>query len=380
MEDWQFALSGLNQTINGVSATEGTWRKNRKAMKLQAKLNEQAAEKAYDRQLEFYQRQLDDQVRLRDEERLFNDPTSVKKRYQDAGINPTAAFGTAGSYTPTQMADIPSTPNVASGSTSALSAPMAHYVDPMSTYLDAMLKKAQIDNINANTKKQEGDTQDPDVTKRIQLLVEAAKKVENRNTSALAGINEIHEAFAAAKEAQEYSLRQIEYSRIFTMIKNLEKDNDVKDATIKNLTEAANLASEQALTEFYKRNNINASTKLLNEQAITEKYKQSLDAANVKLVEANTKEAEERAKKVDAEITRLGKLNELSDQQIHEMIQARKLAWAKYGFNVLLSVSQEARSWCTFGFGSKGAAPLEDKTAGNNSPTFFGDDGLGAGF
>ena len=84
------------------------------------------------------------------------------QRYKNAKLNPTAAFGVSGTYTPAQQsASVPQSSGVGLGSVSAFSPR-----DP----IDMALRLAQLANINADTRKKEGDTRDPEETKRGQRL------------------------------------------------------------------------------------------------------------------------------------------------------------------------------------------------------------------
>lgn len=163
-------MNWATQIANGVGALasaigtrkemERQYNYNRKLMKLQSEYNEQAAINSYQRQLDFYGIQNE-----------YNDPSNVRKRYEAAGVNPYAAFGTAGSYTPAQQsASVPDQAGVGLPSTSLGPRPA---FDP----LDAILRAAQIRNINADTDKKRGDTLDPDETKRGQKLTNKLKEL-----------------------------------------------------------------------------------------------------------------------------------------------------------------------------------------------------------
>nr|UCS96071.1 MAG: DNA pilot protein [Microviridae sp.] len=139
--------TAFNMMASGSSAKK-TYKYNRKLMQQQAAYNREAAQIAYERQLAFYQRQVDD-------DRSYNDPTAVKQRYKDAGINPTAAFGTAGSYTPMQAPNLSSVRPADSFQAPYINGSMFQ-INPYDNYL----KAAQAENIRANTDKVRGETID----------------------------------------------------------------------------------------------------------------------------------------------------------------------------------------------------------------------------
>lgn len=144
---------------------EASYQRSRDGMLLQSDLNEAQARRDFVRQNQFFKTQMDAQRAAIAEERRFNDPSAVVARYKNAGINPTAAFGTAGSYTPTQQAGSIPSGSVNGGSGVSLSVPPFH-LDPIAGALAA----AQIENIRANTRKTESETGDPDEFKRGQEL------------------------------------------------------------------------------------------------------------------------------------------------------------------------------------------------------------------
>lgn len=121
--------------------------------KQQAYLNEQLARNAYKRQIEFYNMQ-----------NAYNDPSAVVERYKKAGLNPTSAFGVAGSYQPAQQSA--SVPEASGVSLPSISLGSGSIPDPLA--IERQL--AEIANIKADTRKKEGETLDPEETQRGQHL------------------------------------------------------------------------------------------------------------------------------------------------------------------------------------------------------------------
>lgn len=96
--------------------------------------------------------------RLINDERAFNDPAAVRKRFEAAGYSPQVPFGVTGSYRPSTGAagsggGTPSAPN-----TSPNYAPLPFRLDP-SSFADVMLKMAQAKNLEANTQRTVNETQ-----------------------------------------------------------------------------------------------------------------------------------------------------------------------------------------------------------------------------
>lgn len=142
---------GISSLFQGIGQRR-QYRYQSKLQQQQYELNEKAADSAFQRQLQQWQM-----------ENEYNDPSQVRSRYENAGLNPYSAFGTAGSYQPQQMHTSPQGAGAGLGSASAFPIDV---VDP----LTAARQLAEIDRVKAETKKIQGDTKDPDETKRGQVL------------------------------------------------------------------------------------------------------------------------------------------------------------------------------------------------------------------
>ena len=154
------SLSGLGGSlVNGlfnIGAAKRQFKYQSKLQQQQYDLNEKAADAAFARQQQFYTQQRDDQ-------REWESPSAIRSRYEDAGINPTSAFGIAGSYTPQQSPSgtVGSQQGVGLGNASAF---------PIADPIEQAYRLAMIRNVDADTKKKEGETLDPGETKRAQQL------------------------------------------------------------------------------------------------------------------------------------------------------------------------------------------------------------------
>lgn len=192
------AASGTSSAVTGA--------KNEKLMKKQHEYNEESAEKAYQRQLDFYNRNNE-----------YNDPSAVRQRYENAGINPNSAFGTAGSYTPAQA-------SATAPQAGPVSAPYAtdrgfNMTDP----LDAAIKAAQVRNIEANTAKTEGDTVSPGLVSEGVRLTNSLKEQQI-----------ISEQIAVDQQSFDLDFardtRELNYSKLEQSVRNMEKQNRVLNA------------------------------------------------------------------------------------------------------------------------------------------------------
>lgn len=151
------AASSLVNNLFNIGSAKRQFEREKQLQQRQFDFNEKAAQNDFARQKEFYALQ-------RDDERAYNDPNAVRQRYEAAGINPTAAFGTAGSYSPM------TSPSGSVNSQSGVGLGSAPSAFPFSDPIEAAFRMAQIENIEADTEKIKGDTKDPGETKRSQVL------------------------------------------------------------------------------------------------------------------------------------------------------------------------------------------------------------------
>jgi len=158
-------LGGLFSMFSDIFSNEQQHYNNLATMYRQSELNEAQAQRDFRRQNQFFQTQMSAQQAAIDDERKYNDPAAVAARYKNAGINPTAAFGTAGSYTPTQQAG-----HVPSGSTPGGSgvglATSPFHLDP----IQGILALAQADKLKADAEKTRSETPDHEEFLRGQEL------------------------------------------------------------------------------------------------------------------------------------------------------------------------------------------------------------------
>ena len=144
-----------------------SYKKNKKLLQQQYKYQKEAAELAWQRQMQFYE-----------DQKAYNDPNAVRQRYEAAGLNVNAAFGTAGSYSPTNA---PSSVQPAGG----VSTPYVDYTNmKFQSALGLARQQAEIDLIKAQTDETRGRTLDPDETQRGQKLGNDLTSLNARLTDA----------------------------------------------------------------------------------------------------------------------------------------------------------------------------------------------------
>lgn len=140
-----------------------SYKKNKKLLQQQYKYQKEAAELAWQRQMQFYE-----------DQKAYNDPNAVRQRYEAAGLNVNAAFGTAGSYSPTNA---PSSVQPAGG----VSTPYVDYTNmKFQSALGLARQQAEIDLIKAQADETRGRTLNPDETQRGQKLGNDLAVLNNR--------------------------------------------------------------------------------------------------------------------------------------------------------------------------------------------------------
>lgn len=144
-----------------------SYKKNKKLLEQQYKYQKEAADLAWQRQMQFYE-----------DQKAYNDPNAVRQRYEAAGLNVNAAFGTAGSYTPTNA---PSSVQPAGG----VSTPYVDYTNmKFQSALGLAKQMAEIDLIKAQADETRGRTLNPDETQRGQKLSNDLTALNARLTDA----------------------------------------------------------------------------------------------------------------------------------------------------------------------------------------------------
>ena len=167
--------------------------------------------------------------------------------------------------------------------------------------------------------------------------------------------NRIAEQNAKLKEATT----SVEIEKAVASLRNIVEDTNLKREQVNEILSRIRLNEEYVKTEGYKRMDLRESANLKNSQAyktdieahteeMVQDYKVAMAREGVDKIKADTAEAKARAKKVDAEIERIGKENDLTDEQIRASKQARARAWAEYGVNTARAISEEARRWLYF--------------------------------
>lgn len=159
--------SGLGGALFGGITARRQWKYVQKQMALQQQY-------ALEQMTKQYEHELSNSKAMFDYENAYNEPTKIFDRYRQAGITPAGVLGSSGvgvnatmSTPPTGFAgtSVPSSGNYLSGSPSALAASLAN------PGLALAKTEAEVRNINADTKRIQGDTHTVDWRASFDKLV-----------------------------------------------------------------------------------------------------------------------------------------------------------------------------------------------------------------
>ena len=338
-------LSGASDALFGGIKAKRNWKYRKKEMELQQQYNVENMERQYGYQVDMLNRQ-----------NQWNAPTNQVSMWREAGISPTAVFGSGNggvglSGTPSgPSSSNPSASGNMDNSQATKSAILSEakrlenetkvaesVVDKNKADAAAALAAASRDRADADTKNLFRD----DLLEGIRLG-NLGKGFENR----------IAEQNAKLKEATT----PVEIEKAAASLRNIVEDTNLKREQVNEILSRIRLNEEYAKTEGYKRMDLRESANLKNSQAyktdieahteeMIQDYKVAMAREGVDKIKADTAEAKARAKKVDAEIERIGKENNLTDAQIDSIKDARREAWARYMLDAGKRASEEAREW-----------------------------------
>lgn len=338
-------LSGASDALFGGIKAKRNWKYKKKEMELQQQYNVENMERQYGYQVDMLNRQ-----------NQWNAPTNQVSMWRQAGISPTAVFGSGNggvglSGTPSgPSSSNPSASGNMDNSQATKSAILSEakrlenetkvaesVVDKNRADAAAALAAASRDRADADTKNLFRD----DLLEGIRLG-NLGKGFENR----------IVEQNAKLKEATT----PVEIEKAAASLRNIVEDTNLKREQVNEILSRIRLNEEYVKTEGYKRMDLREGANLKNSQAyktdieahteeMIQDYKVAMAREGVEKIKAGTAEAKARAKKVDAEIERIGKENNLTDAQIDSIKDARREAWARFGLDAGKSISEEARNW-----------------------------------
>lgn len=264
------ASGAANALFGGIQARRN-WKYKKKEMALQQKYNLENMQKQFDYQQEAWNR-----------ENEYNDPRNAAARWRLAGISPNAVFGNSpGGAGVAGSAGTPDVSNPSAGGNVDTSTyhPTLTPVEMMRVQNERKVADSQADLNNALANKARGDTKDPDITKRSQLVQLSRDEIAKETEEVQRDILKIQKDFAAAKEANDVAIQRAKFLEIIANCNKLLADKNVSEEMKEKLEADKKLAQEMVNTEKAKQRNLDAQTDTENQ---TREGRKSLTNAQAK--------------------------------------------------------------------------------------------------
>lgn len=264
------ASGAANALFGGIQARRN-WKYKQKEMALQQKYNLENMQKQFDYQQEAWNR-----------ENRYNDPRNASARWRLAGISPNAVFGNSpGGAGVAGSAGTPDVSNPSAGGNVDTSAyhPTLTPVEMMRAQNEKKVADSQADLNKALADKARGDTKDPDITKRLQLLDLDRSELAKESERIQKDILDIEKGYREYEKQADLSIKQQILFETMAKIDKLLADKEVSEETKKKLQADRDLIQEQINTEKAKQRNLDAQTDTENQ---TREGRKSLTNAQAK--------------------------------------------------------------------------------------------------
>lgn len=321
-------LSALASGVVGALGTSLQAQRNKDAAKYEAELNEQAAENAFFRTNQLY-----------DKDYQLHTYKAMREQMEEAGLSPGLIYGKGGS------AGIGggSTGNAAQGGASVNGVGMnAMQIMSPRDLAGADLAEAQADYYRSMTKDKENWISVFDTLAKIKENEAIGTDLKNRFQEIINRYQGVISDADATKAQQEITHMAAEIEQLQEKMHLTQKEQAYVDSMRK-------LVEAQTTTEGERQNYFQTGSQYNEARTRTENairmYKVANEDKKGMLMDAEKKEAENRAKMVDKRIEQIGKEMNLTDTQIWEIKDARAEAWMRFGVDLGKTISQEAREW-----------------------------------
>lgn len=279
--------SGVTNALFGGIQARRNWKYKQKEMALQQKYN-----------LENMQKQFDYQQEAWDRENRYNDPRNASARWRLAGISPNAVFGNSpGGAGVAGSAGTPDVSNPSAGGNVDTSTyhPTLTPVEMMRVQNERKIADSQADLNNALADKARGDTKDPDITKRLQLLDLDRSELAKESERIQKDILDIEKDYKKYEKQADLSIKQQILFETMAKIDKLLADKEVSEETKKKLQADRDLIQEQINTEKAKQRNLDSNTKYNDAQTKTEnelrRLRKSLTQAQVNEIDQKIRQS-----------------------------------------------------------------------------------------
>lgn len=247
------AVSGATNALFGGIQARRNWKYKKKEMALQQKYNLENMQKQFDYQQEAWNR-----------ENRYNDPRNASARWRLAGISPNAVFGNSpGGAGVAGSAGTPDASNPSAGGNVDTSSyhPTLTPVEMMRVQNEKKVADSQADLNKALADKARGDTKDPGITKRLQLLDLDRSELAKESERIQKDILDIEKDYKEYEKQADLSIKQQILFETIAKIDKLLADKEVSEETKKKLQADRDLIQEQINTEKAKQRNFDADTR-----------------------------------------------------------------------------------------------------------------------
>lgn len=224
----------------------------------------------------------------------YNLPTKSVARWKAAGIAPQAVFGNSpGGAGVASDASAPSSDNP--GTDSNFSRFSQTLAEQQRMENEKKVADSQADLNKALADKARGDTKDPDITKRSQVVQLSRDEIAKETEEVQRDILKIQKGFAEAKESNDVAIQRAKYLEIIANCNKLLADANTTEAMREKLIADKELAQEQLNTEKSKQRSLESGADLADAQAETEnelrRLRKSLTQNQVKEITQKIRES-----------------------------------------------------------------------------------------
>ena len=253
------ALAGIGKAIGGVATNLFTGQAN---SAISAARQQSYNERNMALQHE-YQKKMVDYIND------YNLPTKSVARWKAAGIAPQAVFGNSpggagvSSDASAPSSDNPSTDTRSFDFTQTLAEQQRMENEKKVADSQADLNKALAD-------KARGDTKDPDITKRSQLVQLSRDEIAKETEEVQRDILKIQKDYTEAKESNDVAIQRAKFLEIIATCNKLLADKNVSEEMKEKLKADKELAQEQLNTEKAKQRNLDSDSDLKDAYRQTE--------------------------------------------------------------------------------------------------------------
>lgn len=249
------ASGAANALFGGIQARRN-WKYKKKEMALQQKYNLENMQKQFDYQQEAWNR-----------ENRYNDPRNASARWRLAGISPNAVFGNSpGGAGVAGSAGTPDVSNPSAGGNVDTSSyhPALTPVEMMRAQNEKKVADSQADLNKALANKARGDTKDPDITKRSQIVQLSRDEIAKETERVQRDILKIQKDFVEAKESNDVAIQRAKYLEIIANCDKLLVDKEVAEEMKEKIRADKELAQEMVNTEKSKQRSFDADADYKN--------------------------------------------------------------------------------------------------------------------